>query len=114
VLGPDNFLPNRCTLPSGIDCIDHKVTDVFGPGIGELYIVIRNKPRYDIKNGGIGTSDCTCGTTETLIRNGADPATLIATSCTVTRGKKYEDDINIINKNSDSGLMPKLRSDLLT
>ena len=80
VLSPDKFLPSRCTLPSGIACVDFEVSDVFGPGNGELYVVIKNGLGYDISTVSIAASDCTGGTSEALIRNGANPVTLTATS----------------------------------
>jgi hypothetical protein len=114
VLSPDRFLPSRCTLPAGIACIDHEVTDVFGPGNGELYIVIRNGLGFDMESVSVAASDCTGGTTETIIRNGGDPVTLTATGCTITSGNKYTGDINITYDNAESGLGHVSRGTLST
>jgi len=101
ILSPDRFLPMRCTLPSGIACIDHEVTDVFGPGNGEAYIVIRNGLGYNMETISIAASGCTGGTTESLIKNG-ESQILTATGCTVTSGEKYSGQINITYTNADS------------
>ena len=114
ILNPDRFLPSRCTLPSGIACVDHEVTDVFGPGNGELYIVIKNGLGYDINTVGIAASGCTSGTTQSLIRNEANPVILTATGCTVKSGEKYSGDINITYTNSGSGLTHVSRGTLST
>jgi len=113
VLSPDRFLPSRCTLPSGIACIDHEVTDVFGPGNGELYIVIRNGLGYGMETVSIAASDCTSGTTESLIKNGKSQI-LTATGCTVTTGEKYKGDINITYTNADTTLEHVSRGSLTT
>jgi len=106
VLDPDRFLPSRCTLPAGIACIDHEVSEILGTGVGEVYIVIRNGLGYDIEQVSIAASDCTSGSLETIIKNGGD-RTLIATGCTVTSGEKYSGQINISYANADSELQHK-------
>jgi len=103
VLSPDNFLPNRCTLPSGLGCIDHEVRDIIGPGFGEVYVVIRNGLGYDIETVSIVASDCTGGASTNTILNG-DKYTFTATGCTVTSGGKYSGDVNISYTNTNSGL----------
>src|SRR3989338_9454904 len=111
VLSPDRFLPYRCILPSGIACLDHEVRDVFGPGNGEVYVVIKNSLGYDIKIVYLRASKCTSSTSEEIIKNG-DQARLTATGCTVTSGEKYSGDINITYTNADTGLEHKKRGSI--
>ncbi len=112
VLSPDKFLPSRCTLPAGIACVDHEVTQVEG-GSGNVYIVVRNALGYDIKTVSVSASGCTGGTSEELIRNGGDPVALVAYGCTVTSGEKYSGDINVTYTNSDTGLEHKVRGTVI-
>ena len=114
VLNPDRFLPSRCTLPAGIACVDYEVSDVFGPGNGELYVVIRNGLGYDISTVSIAASGCTDGTSEALIRNGGNPVTLTANGCTVTSGQRYSGQVNITYTNADTSLQHKVVGTLIT
>ena len=113
VLSPDKFLPNKCSLPSGIACIDFEVRDIIGPGSGEVYVVIRNGIGYDISTVSIAASDCTAGTSVNLIRNG-QRAYITANACTLASDKKYSGDINITYTNADTGLVHKISGKLTT
>ncbi|MEK6983058.1 MAG: hypothetical protein AABX33_00660 [Nanoarchaeota archaeon] len=42
VLSPDRFLPSKCTLQSGIACIDHKAT------AAGIQVIIQNSLGYDL------------------------------------------------------------------
>ena len=113
VLSPDRFLPSRCTLPAGIACVDHEVTDP-GSGSGNVYIVVRNGLGYDIDTISIAASGCTGGIEEEIIKNGGNPITLVAYGCTVTAGEKYSGDINVTYTNADTGLTHVTRGTLTT
>jgi len=51
VLSPDKFLPERCTGPAGLDCIDKaSITASTGPAnSGNIQFVIKNNQGYDIQ-----------------------------------------------------------------
>lgn len=104
VLSPDRFLPNRCTLPAGLACLDHYAQDIFGPGNGIIPIVFKNSLGYDIGQVTIRASKCTSGSLEGLIKNGENSRVLYAFGCTLTEGERYSGDINITYTNMDSGL----------
>lgn len=104
VLSPDNFLPSRCTLPSGIACVDYLAVDEFGAGNGYVTISIRNSLGYDITNVEFKASDCTGTTSMSLIRNGGLPTEFSATFCNIISGGKYRGDINLTYTNADTGL----------
>ena len=114
VLSPDRFLPSRCTLPSGIACIDHKAQDIFGPGNGLVVISFKNSLGYGIKDVQIAASYCTGGTSEGLIKNGEISRVLSATGCTLTVGEKYSGEINITYTNADSGLTHVIKGSMTT
>ena len=42
VLTPDRFLPNKCTLPTGLACLDHNVR------IDSVTVVVKNSMGYNI------------------------------------------------------------------
>ena len=84
VLSPDQFLPNRCTFPSGIACVDYIAVDEFGAGNGYITISIRNILGYDIKNVIFKASGCTNTDSFGLIKNGQDAVQLSAGSLTIT------------------------------
>mgnify|MGYP001585014127 CR=1 FL=1 len=53
VLSPDKFLPAKCTLQSGIVCLDHKATAT------TLEIVIQNSLGFDIRVDSVKAGKCT-------------------------------------------------------
>ena len=95
VLSPDRFLPAKCTLQSGMACLDHKVEGTAGPGgVGVATVRITNSLGYDIdtivvKAGGCGTSSST-----PTLANGAS-ATFAITCATALTGSKYNQQLNV-------------------
>ena len=53
VLSPDRFLPNKCTMQSGIACLDHKATAT------QLQVVVQNSLGYDITITDVKALACT-------------------------------------------------------
>ena len=95
VLSPDKFLPAKCTLSSGIACVDHKATSA------QVQVVIQNSLGYDIdqicvKASGCGTypagASCGASSTETLA-NGAKN-TYTVTCGSALSGSKYNAQLN--------------------
>src|SRR3989338_6114780 len=100
VLSPDRFLPSKCTLQSGIACLDHKATAT------TLVIYVKNSLGYDLAIDGVKAQQCTCenpagsggctafsgvGEASTLSNGAAGTYTL---TC-VNGGSKYNGDVNI-------------------
>src|SRR3989344_6305239 len=61
VLSPDRFLPAKCTLQSGLACVDHTVQAAGTAGIGadgRVTIVIQNGLGSDLTNVVARAGDC--------------------------------------------------------
>ena len=106
VLSPDRFLPAKCTLQSGIACLDHKAIPI------QVQVVIQNSLGYDIssvivKAGGCGIDS----TTKPTLPNGdkgtytitcdSDP---IAVGNQPLTGSKYNAQLNVSYTITETGL----------
>jgi len=112
VLDPGKFLPNRCSLPAGIACLDYLVED-FGPGNGEVSATLKNSLGYDTATVILTASGCTSASpTQPTFRNG-EQRTFTASGCTVTSGQKYSGQINVTYTNADTGLTHKMQGSII-
>ena len=118
VLSPDKFLPAKCTLTSGIACIDHRVLATGGAGgVGRVTVRLTNSLGYDIDQicvkaggtAGVGSVGCgtypagaSCGasSTETLA-NGASKTYDIDCG-TALSGSKFNGQLNVSYRTTDS------------
>lgn len=98
VLSPDNFLPAKCFLESGIACVDFRITD------RAITFSLRNSKGEDITVTGIKASGCS-GTNSGSLKNGAR-ATFQVLGCSNTVNSKYSADLNV-TYTSESGLTHK-------
>ena len=87
VLNPDRFLPSKCTLSSGIACIDHKATAT------SLTIYIKNSLGVDINVDAVKADQCTALGSQGVMTNGG-PGTSYTLTC-VNSGSKYNGAVNI-------------------
>ncbi len=95
VLSPDKFLPNKCTLQSGIACIDHKATAT------QLQIVVKNSLGYDVTIDAVKAQQCTAlGSQGTLSNGGQATYTLTCTNS----GSKYNGNVNVSFTNIESSI----------
>lgn len=97
VLSPDRFLPSKCTLQSGIACIDSKAVT------STVTVRITNSLGFDIdtivvKAGGCGTSSST-----PTLANGAS-ATYDITCTPALTGSKYNQQLNVSYRVTDTGI----------
>ncbi len=107
VLSPDRFLPAKCTLQSGIACVDHKATAT------ALTIAVSNSLGYDITVSSVGASQCTgLGSQGTLV-NGASSPTNYVLTC-VNGGSKYNGNVDINYTNIDTGVTHANRGQITT
>ena len=104
VLSPDNFLPNRCTLPSGIGCVDHKVTST---GVS---VVLRNGLGYDMSSVSVDVGDCGSDNDPVTLPNGESGIYNI--TCTIS-GSKFSEDVNVSYTLSDTGLAHTARGSIV-
>ena len=94
VLSPERFLPSRCTLQSGIACLDHKATAT------TLTIYVKNSLGYDLTVDAVKADQCPAlGSQGTLSNGGA--ATYNFITCT-NSGSKYSGNVNISYTNIDT------------
>ena len=108
VLSPEKFLPAKCTLQSGITCLDHKaVGSGANPGI---QVFIQNSLGNDIDQVVIGAGSCgnypgTTGSTstsaQTLTNNGQ---TNVFIPCTFTSSSKYSGQLNVSYRIIETGI----------
>jgi uncharacterized protein (UPF0333 family) len=89
VLSPNKFLPERCTLPSGIACLDHKAT---GGSTDTIQLQVQNGMGVDLQNVTLAVTGCTASTPPVDIANGMQ-ASLTVTACAgvseLTTGSKF-------------------------
>ena len=64
VLSPDRFLPSKCTLQSGIACLDHKATAT------SLVIYVKNSLGYDLTVDAVKAQQCTALGSQGALSNG--------------------------------------------
>lgn len=109
VLSPDKFLPNKCTLSSGIACLDHKADLT----LNEVTVVIQNSLGYDISLISVSASDCTDDSTPAGLVNGAK-GTYVMTSCTFASTSKYSGDVNVSYTNTGTSITHKNQGRIVT
>ena len=95
VLSPDKFLPNKCTLPSGIGCVDHKVTS------SGITVVLRNGLGYDMSSVSVKVAGCGSSSDPSSMANGGSGTYTI--NCNQS-GSKFSGDLNVTYTLSDTGL----------
>ena len=95
VLSPDKFLPSKCTLQSGIACLDNKATAT------SLSIVVKNSLGYDVTIDAVKAQQCTAqANLGTLSNSGQATYTLVC----VNAGSKYNGQVNVTYTNTDTAV----------
>jgi hypothetical protein len=98
VLSPDQFLPEKCTFPAGLGCVDHKITET------NVQLYIQNSMGYDITINSINLTDksgCINSTSADLANGGE---LLYTISCSSTAGSKFKSDIKVNYVNSATNI----------
>ena len=89
VLSPDQFLPSKCILQSGIACTDFKVTAT------TLVMYIQNSLGVDITVDSVAATGCTALPSQGAVSNG-DPKIITFNSCNnANAGSKYNGQVNV-------------------
>lgn len=110
VLSPDKFLPSKCTLPSGLACLDFVISNSAAATPG-ITVEVRNGLGYDIS--GIEVSFASdsdavgsaCGEVDSApatLQNGAKDKWTIPCA-TLEQGKKVSGSFAIKYDNAESG-----------
>jgi len=105
VLSPDRFLPSKCTLQSGIACLDHKATAT------SLTIYVKNSLGYDLTVDSVKAQQCTALGSQGALANGGS-ATYTLTC--VNGGSKYNGDVNITYTNTDTSVQHTNQGEVTT
>lgn len=111
VLSPGRFLPEKCTLPSGIACLDHNYVSSTG-----FTFVLKNGLGYDISGvsvalDGTGCANTTATPVAVSLTNGGQQNFVVA--CTGLTGK-FQGDLGVTYTNSQSGLIKTVRGEIIS
>ena len=99
VLSPDRFLPNKCTLPSGLACLDFTVEDT-----GAVQVAVQNSLGFEMREVQATLVDANCTSQLINLTNG-EKVTLAFSGCdTGQEGSKLNDNLNVAYTNADTGL----------
>ena len=106
VLSPEKFLPNRCTLPSGIACIDHRAV---GGAASQVVVVLRNAMGYEIDNVVVSIGGCGVAAdsqADGILLNGEKDTFTTTTPCSpaLTSGSKLNEGFGISYRIKETGL----------
>ena len=108
VLSPDRFLPDKCQLPSGIACIDSRLTE------SGATLVIQNALGFDMTGITVtltGTGCTGSDSSPATLANGAQ-ATYVIT-CTPTGGTRYSGEIEFEYTNAGTSLQHEASGELV-
>ncbi|HLC61188.1 MAG TPA: hypothetical protein VJJ52_07210 [Candidatus Nanoarchaeia archaeon] len=105
VLSPDRFLPSKCTLQSGIACLDHKATAT------SLVIYVKNSLGYDLTVDAVKAEQCTALGSQGALSNGGSAQYTL--TC-VNSGSKYNGDVNITYTNTDTSVQHTNQGEVTT
>ena len=119
-LNPDRFLPSKCTLSTGINCVDHRADGT----TSTIDVILRNGLGFDVTGitvtiencptvAALAAGDCTLG--QTTMNNG-DQCTFRSAACVpaLTSGGKYSGDITVVYTNAETGLAHTARGTITT
>lgn len=98
VLSPDRFLPEKCTLPAGMACID------FAYSNGEFTLVLQNSGGFDMTGVTVDVDGVGCvetATGNTTLTDGQQENYVV--NCTPSSGK-FKGDIVVAYTNLQTGL----------
>ncbi|MFC1753254.1 hypothetical protein ACFL96_07660 [Thermoproteota archaeon] len=106
VLSPDRFLPEQCTLPSGVACLDFTVTgNASNP---QFNMIVQNSAGFDMSTVSVNLTtppagaSCTATVTPATLTDGAQDTFDI--DCTGASAGKFKSDIVISYTNLQTGL----------
>jgi uncharacterized protein (UPF0333 family) len=95
ITNPEKFVPESCTLPTGLVCLSHRVQTT------EVLFVIRNNMGEDITVNSIAIEGCS-ETFTTDILNGAKANFTVDACDTGVVGKRYKSDITLTYLDAES------------
>jgi hypothetical protein len=106
VLSPSKFLPDKCTMPPGLACIDHRVT------ASDVTVILQNSIGYTINVTSVNLTDAKCDDTFSVQLQNGDQGTFVI-SCSSTTGEKFKSEVAVDYTRTDTGLSQTLRGEIL-
>lgn len=109
VLSPGKFLPEKCSLPAGLACLDSSLTNAAG-----ATLVIQNSLGVDMTGVvvSLAGTDCTADSGAGVsLANGAKAT--FAIGCTPTTGAKYKGTLSVLYTNADTNLTHTLSGEFI-
>ena len=105
---PDEFLPRKCTLPTGIACLDFMVFET-----GDAQIKIHDSMGFDLKNAQASLVTAGCTSQRVDIAEGSI-VTFKFSNCNVgKKGSKIYDDLQISYTDPNTGMSHKVLGELI-
>lgn len=101
VLNPDRFLPSKCTLQSGIACLDHKATPT------SLTLYVQNSLGRDITVNSVSAKQCTDLGSQGALENGGTASYTLNCGTQANPGNpgsKYSGAVSIVYTITDTGI----------
>ena len=98
VLSPDRFLPEKCTLPAGIACLDFRYTGT------AIEMTVQNGAGYDMSGITVSVNGTGCdatGTGSATLSNGQ--TSTYSVTCSPSSGK-FKGDVNFVYTNQQTGM----------
>jgi hypothetical protein len=98
VLSPDRFLPEKCTLPAGIACLDFRYTGT------AIEMTIQNGAGYDMTGVVVSINGTGCnaaGTGSATLTNGQTQT--YSVTCAPSSGK-FKGDVNVVYTNQQTAM----------
>jgi hypothetical protein len=106
VLSPDKFLPETCSFPAGLSCIDKAVVTAT---TGDMQLALKNNVGYKIELVSVsGTDDCSGANLSspasgTMVDNNGQATLTIDCGATLPTGR-FSSDITVVYINNETGL----------
>ena len=98
VLSPDRFLPEKCTLPSGIACLDFRYTGT------AVEMSIQNGAGFDMSAVTVTVNGTGCNAVSTGSATMTNGQTVTyAATCSPASGK-FKGDVNFVYTNQQTGM----------
>ena len=108
VLSPDRFLPEKCTLPSGVACLDFRYSGT------AIEMSIQNGAGFDMSNVSVTVNGTGCNAVNTngsvTLTNGQTDTYRV--TCTPSSGK-FKGDVTFAYTNQQTGMIHSKQGEII-
>ncbi|MDO8740519.1 MAG: hypothetical protein Q7J54_02995 [Candidatus Woesearchaeota archaeon] len=102
------FLSSKCVMPSGVACLDHRVTT------SQIQLILKNDIGYGMSSINVNVVGCGSSSIPTRLANGARALYNITCSSALTLGAKFSGDITFTYTNDETELTRVLKGNLVS